>query len=172
MFNLIIYRFLHTFEKNLRKGTILLYLSFNTMDHNSPNIDRSLLSTYKDTTYNIEQPELAIRIGETNKTLNVFLFDNNSYSWAFISACNPHSVPLSDEENDRRHKDLVEQVQSMKWRFCIGWGTPANEGWKAEKSLFIFDISKAQAIELGKAFHQNAIVFGRLNQAPELVLCR
>lgn len=141
------------------------------MDHNSLNIDQSTLQAYLNTTYTIENPELHIKIGEANHALNVFLFDNNSYSWAFISAFNPFSSLLSDEENERRHNDLVENVKAKKWRYREGKGMPADENWKSEKSLLILDISKPDAIRMGKAFNQNAIVFGRLNQAPELVFC-
>ncbi len=141
------------------------------MDHNSLNIDQSTLQAYLNTTYTIENPEIDIKIGEINQALNVFLFDNSSFTWAFISACNPHSSLVSDEENVRRHNDLAENVKSRKLRFREGKGIPADESWKSEKSLFILDISKPDAIQMGKEFHQNAIVFGRLNQVPELVFC-
>ncbi len=141
------------------------------MDHNSLNIDQHVLQAYLNTTYSTKNPELAIKIGELNQPLNVFLFDNNSFTWAFVSASNPFSSILSKDENNLRHEALIQKTKSMKWRFCEGVGNPSDESWKAEKSLLILDISKKEAIELGKEFNQNAIVFGRLSQAPELVFC-
>jgi hypothetical protein len=142
------------------------------MDHNSLKIDQHTMQAYLKTTYTTEKPDLSIKIAETNQPLNVFLFDNNSFSWAFVSASNPYSAMLSDAENELRHNDLIEKVKTMKLRFCEGKGIPADENWKAEKSLLILDISKQEAIEIGKAYNQNAIVFGKVNHAPELVFCR
>lgn len=142
------------------------------MDHNSLNIDQHTLEAYLKTAYVTEKPKLSIKIGEINSALNVFLFDNNSFFWAFVSACNPYSSILSDGENELLHSELIEKVKSMKLRYCEGAGIPSDESWKAEKSLLILDISKKEAIELGKKYKQNAIVVGKLNQAPELVFCK
>jgi hypothetical protein len=141
------------------------------MDHNSLNIDQQTLQAYLNTTYTTEKPELFIKIGENNMPLNVFLFDNNSFVWAFVSASNPYSAILPEDENELRHKDLMEEVKAMKYRFCQGKGIPSDESWKAEKSLLILDITKKEAIKLGKKYNQNAIVAGRINQAPELIFC-
>jgi len=142
------------------------------MDHNSLNIDQHTLQAYLNTSYITEKPELTIKIGEPNRPLDVFLFDNNAFFWAFVSASNPFSSMLSDNENELLHNNLIEKVKSKKLRFCEGLGVPSDESWKAEKSLLILDISKKDAIELGKYFHQNAIVFGKLSQVPELVFCK
>ena len=142
------------------------------MDHNSLNIDQQTVQAYLKTTYTTEKPKLSIKIGEINPELHVFLFDNNSIFWSFISACNPYSTILSDEENELRHQALIEKANAMNLRFQEGLGVPSDENWKAEKSLLILDISKEDAVKLAKEFDQNAIVFGRLNQAPELVFCK
>ena len=142
------------------------------MDHNSLNIDQHTLQAYLSTSYVTEKPDLSIKIGEMNRPLNVFLFDNNSFFWAFVSASNPYSSMLSDNENELLHNNLIEIVKENKFRFVEGLGVPSDESWKAEKSLLILDISKKEAIELGKHFNQNAIVFGQLNQVPELVFCK
>ena len=50
-----------------------------------------------------------------------------------------------------------------------GFGIPANDGWEAEKSLLILDISKTKALQLAEKFEQNAFVFGKLSGVPSLV---
>ncbi len=142
------------------------------MDHNSPNTDQHTLQAYLNSTYITKKPDLTIKIGEANQSLNLFLFDNNSFFWTFISASNPYSTVLSDDENELLYNDLIENVKTMKLRYCEGLGIPSDDQWKAEKSLLILDISKKEAIELGKKYNQNAIIFGKLNQAPELVFCK
>ena len=141
------------------------------MDDNSLNIDQHVVQAYLNTIYAVKKPKLSIKIGEINQPLNIFLIDNNSFTWAFVSAFNPHSTILSDEENELRHSDLIQSVINLNFRYCEGEGIPPDDSWKAEKSLLILDIAKKDAIDLGKTYNQNAIVFGRLNQAPELVFC-
>ena len=58
------------------------------MDHNSLNIDQQTLEAYLQTSYVTEKPELSIKVGEINRELNVFLFDNNSFFWAFFNTAN------------------------------------------------------------------------------------
>ncbi|MFT6319429.1 MAG: hypothetical protein ACJAT4_000346 [Granulosicoccus sp.] len=139
------------------------------MDDISRNIDQQLREAYLATTYEVKYLGLQLRIGEENWDLEEFLIDNNAFSWAFISAWNPFSKPLPLSENEIRHARLKNLTKSKQWVFAEGFGIPQNKDWEAEKSLFILDISKTDAINLGKNFDQNAIVIGRLGKAPELL---
>lgn len=139
------------------------------MDDISRNIDQQLRDAYLATKYEVKHLGLQMRIGEENWHLEEFLVDNNVFSWAFISAENPFSQPLSPSENESLHAQLIEFTKTKQWIFAEGYGIPQNDDWQAEKSLFLLDISKSEAISLGKKFNQNAIVFGRLGKAPELI---
>jgi len=138
------------------------------MDDISRNIDQRLRDAYLATNYEVKHLGLQLRIGVENWHLEEFLIDNNVFSWAFISAWNPFSQSLSAAKNEIRHKKLVDFAKKKKWVFTEGFGVPQNEDWEAEKSLFILDISRDEAILLGKKFDQNAIIFGHLGKAPEL----
>jgi len=139
------------------------------MDDNSRNIDQQLRDAYLATIYEVKHLGLQLQIGEENRDLEEFLIDNNVFSWAFISAWNPFSQLLPPSENEKRHTDLIDFSKNKQWVFAEGFGVPPNKGWTAEKSLFILDISKIEAIDLGKQFDQNAIVVGRLGKGPELI---
>lgn len=139
------------------------------MDDISRNIDQRLRDAYLETLYEVKYLDLQLRIGEENWHLEEFLIDNNVFSWAFISAWNPFSQPLSPSENENRHSKLVDFAKKKHWVFAEGFGVPQNEDWQAEKSLLLLDISRIEAINLGKRFDQNAIVIGRLGKAPELI---
>ena len=141
------------------------------MEYNSNNIDQSLLSAYQDSVYETFNPALQIKIGEENEELSVFLFDNNVYTWAFVSASNPFSIKISTEENEKRHQSLINLVNNSELRCIEGEGKSEDSSW-SEKSLLILDISKKDAIKLAQTFEQNALVFGYFNRAPELVLCK
>lgn len=139
------------------------------MDDNSRNIDQQLRDAYLATIYEIKHLGLHLRIGQENWDLEEFLIDNNAFSWAFISAWNPFSQSLPISENNIRHEKLKNIVKSNQWVFAEGFGVPQNQDWEAEKSFFILDIPKREAIDLGKKFNQNAIVIGRLSKPPELI---
>jgi uncharacterized protein DUF3293 len=141
------------------------------MDYNSNKIDQSLLKAYNETIYSTLNPSLEIKIGQKNEDLSVFLFDNNAFTWAFVSACNPFSIKIEDNENQKRHQVLIEFTKNREYRFLEGQGKHPNSDW-SERSLLILDISKKDAIQLAKDFQQNAIVFGYFNRAPELIICK
>lgn len=51
-----------------------------------------------------------------------------------------------------------------------GNGVGEDPTWKPELSLFIIGISKDEASKIGTKFKQNAIVYGKINFAPELLI--
>ena len=140
------------------------------MDDISGNIDQHLLEAYLNTTYEVKDLGLKLKIGESNWHLEEFLVDNNVFSWAFVSAYNPFSKMLSIENNEARHLELVLAIEKMNLVKIEGYGVPENGDWEPEKSLLILGISKTEASDLGKKMEQNAIVFGRLGGVPELVV--
>ena len=141
------------------------------MNQTKSQLDESLLEAYERTTYRVHRPSIDIKIGELNEDLSVFLFDNNAFSWAFVSASNPYSIKISAVENQQRTDALIEYAEQNNWRYLRGEGRSTNSNW-SEDSLFILDVSKQDAIALADRFEQNAFVFGYLDKAPELVLCK
>ncbi len=77
----------------------------------------------------------------------------------FLTAFNPWSTPLSEEENTKRHLTLVEHCQTNHWTYQEGEGQDRNKIWPAERSLWIEHISFTQAYALAKAFDQLAFVW-------------
>ncbi len=142
------------------------------MDDYSGNIDQQLINAYRATIYKVFKPTLSLKIGQKNDELDTFLIDNNTFTWAFISACNPFSQKLSDKENDLLHKKLYEELVQNGYRICEGEGQDEKNDWPPEKSYLVLQISKKNAFEIAKTFDQNAIIFGQFNKAPELILLR
>jgi hypothetical protein len=62
-----------------------------------------LLQAYLNATYQVEELDIKIRIGQVDETLDRTLGESNVEEWAFITAYNPRSVVLSDDENSKRH---------------------------------------------------------------------
>ena len=128
--------------------------------------DRAELeAAYLVTDYRVEDfptGPFTIRINESSDALA-------GLDWAFITACNPRSVLLSDEENARRMADLETAVRQGGWRYFHGQGVGKDHKWPPEPSLLIVGIKEPESVELAKAFGQNAIVAGRPGEPARLV---
>lgn len=140
------------------------------MDNSSDNIDQQLLKAYQETVYQVLEPPLSIQIGVLSADLNTFLQENDATTWAFITAWNPKSQRLSQKENKQRHQELIKMVKNAGYLYFIGKGIGENPDWEPELSLLILNIAKIDAIQIGKYFNQNAIVFGVYGDVPILVI--
>lgn len=131
-------------------------------------IDEGLISAYLRTRYVVWAPRFTIRIGERHPGLDAWL---GGKSWAFITAWNPGSQPLPEEENRRRQSELEDVLREGMWKYYPGAGVPEEEGWPAEESFLVAGISLSEALELGKRFGQNAVLWGESGQAAQIFFC-
>ncbi len=127
-----------------------------------------LIEAYKNTKYKVFEPNLIIEIGKLNQELDDLLLKHDSKEWAFVTAYNPYSMVLTNDENKMRHYELKELTTN--YVTFNGHGVGEDPEWEPELSLFIIGISKEEASLIGKKFEQNAIVYGELNNSPELLI--
>ena len=128
----------------------------------------SLIEAYKNTKYKVFGSTITIEIGKFNQDLNNLILNHNSNEWAFITAYNPYSKVLTNDENKIRHYELKELTEN--YVTFEGHGVGEDPTWEPELSLFIIGIMKVEASKIGKKFEQNAIVYGELNNSPELII--
>lgn len=133
-------------------------------------MNSDLIKAYKNTTYEVFEPKIKIRIGEHNEALEKLLGEHGEETWMFITASNPASVKLSNQENAERNFSLLEELNIYK--VFEGRGIGDSEEWNPEESFLVPGISRVKAIALGKKYGQNAIVFGTREDLPELVLIK
>jgi hypothetical protein len=133
----------------------------------------TLEDLYKATRFRIESADghTDIRIGERHSRIDALLSHHNATEWAYITAWNPGSRPMSADENVLAQGKLLQLVRDRGFAFYEGDGIPDNEGWTPERSVWIAGINRREAIELGRQFGQNAIVVGSLSGVAELVNC-
>lgn len=127
-----------------------------------------LLEAYKNTKYKVFQHDIVIEIDKLNYKLKELLNKYNSTEWAFITAFNPYSKVLTQDENIERHNEL--KVLTNSYIIFEGHGVGEDPTWEPELSLLIIGITKEDAIFIGNKFEQNAIVIGKVNSAPELLI--
>jgi hypothetical protein len=133
--------------------------------------ERGLWRAYERTRFCVHDGPMRIcfMAGSRNRRLDALLTRHNTTRWAFITAWNPGSRPLSKHENARRHADLRAAVRNAGLEALDGEGVGEDPSWPPEQSLLILNISRARAISLGRRFGQLAIVVGRRGQASTLV---
>ena len=137
-------------------------------------VEESLWESYRSSTYcaRTEIGEITIRIGAIDPLLERLLREGEIHDWAFITAYNPASAPLSATDNDARQERLEQVVRAGGYRCFSGSGAGAKDDWPPERSVLILGIRRAEAVELGRRFGQNAIVCGSRGQPAELLDCR
>ncbi|HKB04492.1 MAG TPA: DUF3293 domain-containing protein [Gemmataceae bacterium] len=127
--------------------------------------DPTLEAAYRATDYRVDDAPsgpFVIRIGEECPELA-------GLEWAFVTACNPGSVRLPEEENTRRMGELEAAVRKGGGRYHRGHGVGRDGQWSPEPSLLIVGIREADAVELARRFGQNAIIVGRAGGEARLV---
>jgi hypothetical protein len=129
----------------------------------------SLERAYRRTRYRVNAWELDILIGQRHPELDRLLMEKGCAEWAFLSACNPDSLPLQRGENTRRTLLLQEQVQP--WPYWAGQGIPMEPGWEPEDSFLIGGILLEEALAIARAFGQLALVVGTKGREASLVWC-
>jgi hypothetical protein len=127
--------------------------------------DLALEAAYLATDYRVEDAPtgpFVIRIGKAIPELAGF-------EWAFVTACNPSSVRLSNAENAHRMAELEAAVREGGWRYYRGSGVGRDGKWPPEPSLLIVGIGEAEALDLARRFRQNAIVVSGADSVARLV---
>ncbi|CAN5398830.1 hypothetical protein BH10ACI2_BH10ACI2_17150 [soil metagenome] len=134
---------------------------------------RELYEAYLETSYVVHDDgvDLTIRVHKKNIQLNDLLKQEGVSSWAFLTAYNPFSTPLTEPENLDRQAKLIQHLESRGLRYLRGFGKGDDPSWEPEPSLFILDIGRNDAIAIGRQFDQNAILWGEIEGFPELIWC-
>lgn len=95
-------------------------------------------------------------------------FEGEGVAW-ILTACNPRSVPLSDEENAARHQRLGEQLAERGYPYLETVGSePAGEQPWSEPGYAVLGMTEAEVVELARSWDQNAI-YGWTPDAWELL---
>jgi hypothetical protein len=115
--------------------------------------------------------ELRLRVDEFHPDLDALLCEHGTEQWAYITAWNPASEPLAEEENQTRQSKLEQELSAAGYSLFQGEGKPDEDDWDPEQSVLVAGISRQEAVRYGVKYGQNAIVCGRIGEAAELVWC-
>jgi len=145
--------------------------------HSTPHstLDPALRAAYERAVYAVfASPGVEFRVGEPSDILDAMMTMTHVRCAAFVSSANTRGV--ATPENEKRLADFLLRSQldglneTTKYRVFQGEGRDPAGKWKAEPSVLIMGIPRAEAEALGRRLEQNAIVFIEKTKAPELVV--
>jgi hypothetical protein len=136
--------------------------------------DPSLDAAYRATRYVLDLPAgpLVLRVGEPAPVLDAWLAGQGFAVWAWLTAFNPGSQRLGDDENARRQAALKSALASRSLPWIDGRALADNAGWPDESSVLVPGLPCADALALAGEFGQAAILCGRVGEPPALVWLR
>jgi Protein of unknown function (DUF3293) len=136
-------------------------------------VPEGLLEAYRRTAFTADTPtgRLSLRVGQHCPELDHLLHDRGVSAWAFVTAFNPGSRRLPDNENEARQRRLKAAVASLGLSSYPGEGVADNGEWPPEHSLLILGLTRVDAARLGRDHGQVAVLYGELGRKSELLLC-
>lgn len=128
-----------------------------------------LQAAYEATKYWVEFPpgSFYLRCGEVSESLDALLDARGEDEWGYLTANNPNSVRVSDEENERRNSRLARRMASDYVVFS-GLAVSDDGGW-SEHSFLVLGMPLETVLKLAVEFEQNAILAGRRGEAARIV---
>lgn len=131
------------------------------------------IQAYRDTEYRVEgDAPFVLRVGCVSQDLLRHYSRLGLHSCAFITACNPFSNPLGEEENSLRDRNLVLLLSARGYRSVVGVGLHPSNGWPGEKSRLVWGIARDHASDVAREFKQNALIWVAEDAVPQLILLR
>jgi hypothetical protein len=133
-------------------------------------MSEELLKAYRQALYFVETPkgQILLKVGERSPELIELVHQQNCDNWAYITAANPKSEILSEEENGSRNTELENLLSKDSYAFFKGIAKSPEDSFPAEISFLVFGISEKEAVKLAERFNQAALLLGTLTGIPVL----
>lgn len=132
----------------------------------------SFLSSCMRTRYEVDVPEsgaIALAIGQPNAALDDLLRHYGVDIYAYLTAFNPQSTTLSDDDNRLRHERLCRGLTVSGYAYLTGKAIPDTDAWEPETCVFVPGMSRAVVREVCERYQQDGAVVGELGTAPKLL---
>lgn len=136
-------------------------------------IGPDLIQAYRRTAYGVDSDTpFTVHVGQCNGPLQHLMGLQQCHSAAYITACNPASLPLGKANNARRQADLAAYLKRSGYVFLQGQGRGVDIRWEAEPSFLVLGMAPQVAKAVGRRWGQNAILWCGEDAVPQLVLLR
>ena len=131
---------------------------------------QELMAAYAATRFEAEVPDglITLRIGQRSDALRRLYQVAGTQSAAYITACNPASIPQTEDRNRSAHAELLRSLNAGGYRHYEGFGRDPTGQWPAERSVLVMGISEEEACALGRQHGQAAVVVAVADTVPHL----
>lgn len=132
-----------------------------------------LIEAYAQTEFRVHaQPAFTLYIGQHCALLQQAMAQARVNTCLFITACNPYSQSLNDDDNAQRTKQLETDLNRRGLSYLTGVGQHASNEWPGEASFLVLGALPDTAKDLGHAYEQNAVVWSDADAVAQLWLLR
>ncbi|WP_434299045.1 DUF3293 domain-containing protein [Corallococcus exiguus] len=137
----------------------------------------ALLGAFKATSYVVRPHPLVgdrkhvLRVDALHPELDAALTAHRFTTWAFLTAWNPHAHARPLRTNARLQQRLLALLEARGHPSVSAVGVAEDRRW-FEESLFVPGLSRDEALRMGRLFDQEAVLWGAVGGAAELVMCR
>ena len=133
-----------------------------------------IIESYRSAIYQVSSGSdiFIFHIDQYSKQLSQLLAASNPSCAAFITAFNPFSQCKTYEENSAYNAQLHSRLSQYTHQIMDGSSSDPSGHCPTEGSFLAFGINLTMAVELGKQFDQNAIVWIDSDAIPRLILLR
>ncbi|WP_375754630.1 DUF3293 domain-containing protein [Corallococcus exercitus] len=114
--------------------------------------------------------EHVLRVDAAHPALDAALTAHGFTTWAFITAWNPRAQPCPPDTNARLQQRLIALLEAQGHPSVSAVGVADDRRW-FEESLFVPGLSRDEALRMGRLFDQEAVLWGTVGGAAELVPC-
>lgn len=141
----------------------------------------ALQQAYRNALYQVHAAQGAVaqtlRVGERNDWLGQQLgrqpIQAACYLTAcYLTACNPWGQILEQADNARRMSALRHALDSAGWQYLDGCGQDPQDQWPAEDSVLIWGMDADTALQWGRRWQQNAVLWSDADAQPRLLWLR
>ncbi len=117
------------------------------------------------------EQDLIARIGVFDRHVQDQLLRqcNLQREWAIITPCNPRSVRAREELNLFYCNELRYEVEKGAGEWFKALNRDPHGLWPDEPGFLVIDADLPWLMDLGRRFHQNALVAVRKNEGPRLI---
>ncbi len=141
--------------------------------NDSTNLPPELIQAYRETHYRVEGVEpFTLKVDQVSSEVLKALAKRGLKSCAFVTAWNPYSIALKEEENTILERKLNLYLNAQGLNHTPGEGVHPSNGWPGERSSLVWGVSETNAREIAEEFQQNAFIWVGEDGIPELILMR
>ena len=141
--------------------------------NDSTNLPPELIQAYRETHYRVEGVEpFTLKVDQVSSEVLRALAKRGLKSCAFVTAWNPYSIALKEEENTILERKLNLHLNAQGLNHTPGEGVHPSNGWPGERSSLVWGVSETNAREIAEEFQQNAFIRVGEDGIPELILMR